>query len=396
MGSEMCIRDRVGIVSEARKNLPNPHSGRMLAVDDNNSARHGVSQEAPMGRSMAAIFGARVLLVEDNALNQQLASELLSDAGLLVDIAGNGEIAVDRVQTCGYDLVLMDMQMPVLDGVSATRAIRALPGKRDLPIVAMTANAMLADRERCRDAGMVDFVVKPIDPDVLFRTLLRWIEPTGATAEAVGTQMTDITSDGDLNLCGVDVAAGLRRVLGKHRLYLDLLNSYLTGQSSLLSQLSAALAVGELETAELLAHSCKGMSATIGANTVAQAADALEQALRANRPLDELQVCLQDLTAPLEALLGQLREKLPCAVEAAPIAIDVGELQAICRHLDELLGDFDAQAVPYFATHAGVLRGAFANSFPQLEGAVKRYEFEGAQVILSETLLTYEADAMNG
>jgi signal transduction histidine kinase/HPt (histidine-containing phosphotransfer) domain-containing protein/BarA-like signal transduction histidine kinase len=395
-GSTFWFTARVGIVSEARKNLPNPHSGRMLAVDDNNSARHGVSQEAPMGRSMAAIFGARVLLVEDNALNQQLASELLSDAGLLVDIAGNGEIAVDRVQTCGYDLVLMDMQMPVLDGVSATRAIRALPGKRDLPIVAMTANAMLADRERCRDAGMVDFVVKPIDPDVLFRTLLRWIEPTGATAEAVGTQMTDITSDGDLNLCGVDVAAGLRRVLGKHRLYLDLLNSYLTGQSSLLSQLSAALAVGELETAELLAHSCKGMSATIGANTVAQAADALEQALRANRPLDELQVCLQDLTAPLEALLGQLREKLPCAVEAAPIAIDVGELQAICRHLDELLGDFDAQAVPYFATHAGVLRGAFANSFPQLEGAVKRYEFEGAQVILSEALLTYEADAMNG
>jgi signal transduction histidine kinase/HPt (histidine-containing phosphotransfer) domain-containing protein len=324
-GSTFWFTARVGIVSDARKKLqrPNLHDGRLLAVDPSNSALHGVSQEAPMGRSMAAIFGARVLLVEDNTLNQQLASELLRDAGLVVDIAGNGQIAVDRVQTCDYDLVLMDMQMPVLDGVSAARAIRALSGKRDLPIVAMTANVMLGDRERCMDAGMVDFVLKPIDPNLLFCTLLRWIEPTGATPEAIGTQTTAITSDEDLNLCGVDVAAGLRRVLGKHRLYLNLLQLFLTGQSSLLSQLGAALAVGELETAELLVHSCKGMSATIGADTVAQAADALEQALRTKRSGDELLACLEDLSEPLEALLAQLREKLPCAAEEIPLAVDV-------------------------------------------------------------------------
>jgi signal transduction histidine kinase/CheY-like chemotaxis protein len=382
-GSTFWFTARVGIVSAAHKTLqcPNPNSDWTLGEGD--------AKDAPLGGVMAAIFGARVLLVEDNPLNQQLASELLRDAGLLVDIAENGKVAIYQVQKGDYDLVLMDMHMPVLDGLSATRAIRALPGKRDLPIVAMTANAMLTDRERCREAGMVDFVVKPIDPDALFCTLLRWIEPTGATPEVVGTQTADITLDGDLDLGGVDidVAAGLRRVLGKRSLYLDLLHSYLAGQRPLLSQLRSALAMGKLAKAELLAHSCKGMSATIGADTVAQAADALELALRANRPNAELQVCMDVLAEPLEALLGQLHEKLPCAVEVDPIAVDVVELQAICRHLDELLDDFDAQAVPYFTTQAGVLRGAFANSFQQLESAVKRYDFERAQECLSEALM---------
>jgi signal transduction histidine kinase/CheY-like chemotaxis protein len=397
-GSTFWFTARVGIVPVApqKRQCHTPNSSRMLARDDDNSARQSFAPEIPEACIMAAIFGARVLLVEDNALNQQLASELLRDAGLVVDIAENGLVAISRMQTVDYDLVLMDMHMPVLDGVSATRAIRALPGKRDLPIVAMTANAMLADRERCREAGMVDFVVKPIDPDTLFRTLLRWIKPTGATREAAGIQTADITPGGDLSLAGVDVdvAAGLRRVLGKHTLYLDLLHSYLAGQRPLLSQLRAALAMGKLEKAELLAHSCKGMSATIGADTIAQAADALEQALRANRPLVELQVCLQDLTEPLEALLGQLREKLPCVVAAEPIAVDVVELQTICRHLDALLGDFDAQAVPYFATQAGVLRGAFADSFQPLESAVKRYDFERAQKCLSEALQANGTGAM--
>jgi len=395
-GSTFWFTARVGTVPAAQKKL---QRGRTLAVDDHKSARQSLSQDAPTGNIMSAIFGARVLLVEDNALNQQLASELLSDAGLVVDIAENGQIAVDRVQTRAYDLVLMDMQMPVLDGVSATRAIRALPGKRDLPIVAMTANAMLSDRERCRDAGMVDFIVKPIDPDALLRAVLRWIEPTGtAPSPLLQGQVgcVDIAADSDLNFGGVDVAAGLRRVLGKHSLYLDLLHRYLADQGSLLSQLRAALAVGEMGKAELLAHSCKGMSATIGADTVAKAADALEQALRAKRPDEELQVSLEALSEPLVALLEQLREKLPSAVKAEPIAVDVVELEQVCRHLDDLLDDFDAQAVPYFATHAGMLRGAFANSFQKMEGAVNGFDFERAKVCLREARHACEADAMSG
>jgi len=126
------------------------------------------------GTSLESIRGARVLLVEDNDINQIVASEILTDAGLIVDIAADGQIALDMVQARPYDIVLMDMQMPVMDGVQATIEIRKLGRFEALPIVAMTANAMEQDRQRCLSAGMNDFISKPIDPEELWRVLLRW------------------------------------------------------------------------------------------------------------------------------------------------------------------------------------------------------------------------------
>jgi two-component system sensor histidine kinase/response regulator len=126
---------------------------------------------------LSAIEGARVLLVEDNELNQEVASELLTGAGLLVDLAEDGAEAVNKVREGAYDIVLMDMHMPVMDGATATQAIRKLAEHSDLPIVAMTANAMPADRQKCLAAGMVDFVAKPIEPDELWEALLRWVQP---------------------------------------------------------------------------------------------------------------------------------------------------------------------------------------------------------------------------
>lgn len=135
--------------------------------------------------SLEAIRGARVLLVEDNNLNQEVATELLRGAGLVVDVADNGQIAVEKVQAAAYDIVLMDMQMPVMDGLSATRFIRQMPQFEHLPIVAMTANAMQRDREACRAAGMDDHLAKPIDVHELFQALLKWVKPSeGAAAEA--------------------------------------------------------------------------------------------------------------------------------------------------------------------------------------------------------------------
>jgi two-component system sensor histidine kinase/response regulator len=123
------------------------------------------------------LSGARVLLVEDARLNQMVAVGFMADAHLKVDIADNGEIAVRMVQSADYDLVLMDMQMPVMDGIEATKAIRSISRFATLPIVAMTANAMSGDRERCLAAGMNDHIAKPIDPDEFFSMLKRWIEP---------------------------------------------------------------------------------------------------------------------------------------------------------------------------------------------------------------------------
>jgi two-component system sensor histidine kinase/response regulator len=123
---------------------------------------------------IARTRGTRVLLVEDNEINQEVAIGLLEDAAIQVDLADNGEIAVRMAQEKDYDAVLMDMQMPIMDGIAATRAIRSDPRFQDLPIIAMTANAMAADREKCLNAGMNDHIGKPIDPDELFSVLLRW------------------------------------------------------------------------------------------------------------------------------------------------------------------------------------------------------------------------------
>jgi two-component system sensor histidine kinase/response regulator len=132
-------------------------------------------QEVPI--SLAPIQGARILLVEDNDINQIVACELLQDAGFVVDIAENGQVALDCIGQATYDLVLMDMQMPVMDGVTATRALRAQERYRTLPVIAMTANAMAQDRQRCLEAGMNDFLSKPIEPDNVWNILLKWIEP---------------------------------------------------------------------------------------------------------------------------------------------------------------------------------------------------------------------------
>ena len=131
--------------------------------------------------ALLPIRGARVLLAEDNEVNQMVACELLTEVGLLVDVADNGQIAVDMAVSGQYDIVLMDMQMPVMDGLEATQALRRQPALALLPIVAMTANVLEADRQRCSDAGMNDFVAKPIEPDELFRVLLKWITPRPRT-----------------------------------------------------------------------------------------------------------------------------------------------------------------------------------------------------------------------
>ena len=270
-------------------------------------------------QALAAVRGARLLLVEDNDLNQRVAREILQDAGFEVEIADNGEIGVAMATRGGYDLVLMDMQMPVMDGLSATRAIRAEPRFAQLPIVAMTANAMQRDRERCMEAGMNDFVTKPIDPDELVTVLVRWLKPRGAArtqpqsapVRAEPAPARAPAAAGELpEIAGLDTALGLKRTMNKRPLYLAMLKRFVEGQRGTVDAIRAAIGSGDAATSERLAHTLKGVAATIGAMPTAAAAEALEHALReaaAPSRLEELVCGVQQELAPLlDALAAAL------------------------------------------------------------------------------------------
>ena len=183
---------------------------------------------------LSRLRDARVLLAEDNELNQEVALGLLKDAHMSIDVAENGEVAVRMVGNHKYDLVLMDMQMPVMDGVAATKAIRSNPQFRALPIVAMTANVMANDREKCIEAGMNDHVAKPIDPDELFAALLRWIKPreAGNLAADRATMASNFPTlakapdSGALEIPGIDTKSALRRTGGNRLRYESLLRKF--------------------------------------------------------------------------------------------------------------------------------------------------------------------------
>ncbi|MDR6918889.1 PAS domain S-box-containing protein [Pseudomonas sp. 3296] len=342
--------------------------------------------------------GTRILLVEDNDLNQQVAVELLQVVNCHVDVAANGREALSLLAKGQYDVVFMDMQMPVLDGLAATRLLRQQPGMSRLPVIAMTANARQCDRDACIAAGMNDFISKPFEPQTLYAVLQRWLADTSLQSIPGASPQPALTNSsyeekGLLSLDGVDVAAGLRRVLGKKDLYVEMLNRYMRDQSSTLEEINIALTKGEFDRAEQLAHSCKGVSATIGADRVAQAADALEEALRSQLPREELQSYWQRLSEPLNSLLEQLRKQLSPEIEVDPIAGDLDEIRVICRHLDSLLEGFDVQAVFYFSQHAGLLKGALGSHFQQLNTAVQCFEFEQARSCLNAALLVSETQA---
>ena len=266
---------------------------------------------------LASIRGARVLLVEDNDINQMVASEILQDAGMEVEIAENGEAALRMVQQSYWDLVFMDMQMPVMDGVTATREIRKIGRLDGLPIVAMTANAMERDRRLCLDAGMNDALIKPIDPQALWAVLLRWIPPLHPEEAGAGAPLAHAAPAGGSSaaallagLPGLDADKGLGVSMGNEGLYLSILRRFVESQSSVPSQVHAALAVGDVPAAERLAHTLKCVAGNIGAGEVESLAAALEHSLHTYQPPIVVQERLRQIERPLAALSSALAVRL--------------------------------------------------------------------------------------
>ena len=236
---------------------------------------------------------ARILLVEDNLINQEVALELLRGIGLQVDLAGNGKKAVAMASETAYDLILMDIQMPIMDGLTATRQIRASAAGRQVPILAMTANAFGEDRLRCLEAGMNDHVAKPVDPGSLYTTLVKWLRPNavadnGTTASPAQVQTPVLipseTAQATIaaleKVPGLDSDYGLKAMRGKLPSYLRLLGIFVATHGNDDEKISAALSSGNIEQAELIAHGLKGVSGSLGLKGIYDAALSLDDALR--------------------------------------------------------------------------------------------------------------------
>ncbi|WP_367847185.1 response regulator [Rhodoferax sp. WC2427] len=349
---------------------------------------------APLADSLASIHGAHVLLVDDNEFNQYVARELLESAGFVVDVADNGQIALDKVQAKTFDVVLMDMQMPVMDGVTATRAIRQLPAFAQLPIIAMTANAMQQDKEACLAAGMWDVVTKPIAPEALWTALLRWVPPhqrgVPPQAEPGRPPLQESASAQGLlarmeGIPGLDTALGLRRANGKPQVYLEMLRLFVRNQHNLETQLQAALNAGDYAQAERLAHTCKGVSGSLGAADLQAHAGQLEDALRKRVAMHTVQLLALAVVQPLHALLTQLQRRLPTVEVPPPVEVDPAQLRRVCNQLVALLENDEGKAVDLLASHAGLLQAAFPGSFTALRDAVQGFDFETALGLLRGT-----------
>jgi len=247
--------------------------------------------------------GTRVLLVEDNDLNQELARALLVGNGIRVTSVANGKEALEILQTVPFDCVLMDLQMPVMGGYEATREIRKQARFQDLPVIALTANVMAGDRQESEAAGMNDLIGKPLDVNEMFRTMAKWMRPALPGAMDQGAQHRK--EEGEIafaGLTGIDVAQGLGNCLDRSDLYRRILEKFYTGQHDFVAAFRAAWQSDDIPTATRLAHTLKGSAGTIGAHALQQAAKELERSCGQNGDSAALQRVIGELNPVLDGL----------------------------------------------------------------------------------------------
>jgi two-component system, sensor histidine kinase and response regulator len=333
--------------------------------------------------------GARILLVEDNEINQEVAIGQLEDAEAFVDLAENGEVALHMIRDNDYDAVLMDMQMPVMDGIEATRVIRSNPRFRGLPIIAMTANAMASDRILCLEAGMNDHIAKPIDPDQLFGVLLRWIKrPDGDGRGARGGGAAHGShgrgGEAELAIQGIDVPAGLRRTGGNRQRYATLLRKFAEQQSGTVDAIESALAIGDAGGAERAAHSLKGAAATLGANSLSEAAARTEAAIKGNGDVAE---SVRALSLALKQVMTDLRAALPEETGGngnGRGSADPATVQEPLARLKQLLEADDGEAADFIVDARPQLAGVLTSTeIKTLSDRVGKFDFDAALKCLS-------------
>ncbi len=356
--------------------------------------RRSGSKDRNYHQAVQQLMGAHVLLVEDNPINQELALEILQDAGLLVDLAQNGLLALAKVAENDYDCVLMDCQMPVMDGFEATRKIREQARFAKLPILAMTANAMDSDKERCLASGMNDHISKPIDVAQLFFTMARWIEPTSATVPGFVAPVVGATSAMP-RIPGLDLDGALERMGGSAQLLQKMLRRFAQTQANAVARIETALAEADQNTAVREAHTIKGLAGNIGASALFASAGQLETLLKSGENAGLAQA-LVDMGSELDSVIGRIHQALPPEPSAegsdsraiasltpshaqASTPVDTAMLAAGLRQLASLLSDLDTGAEEIAAQmEAPLVTLSHAHTLKQIQRLIGEFEFDAA------------------
>jgi PAS domain S-box-containing protein len=353
--------------------------------------------------AMAQLKGARVLLVEDNEMNQELAMELLSQAGMEIQLANNGQEALNILsQDTRFDGVLMDCQMPVMDGYTATREIRKNPAFGTLPIIAMTANAMAGDKEKVIRAGMNDHIAKPLNVGAMFATLAHWIRPAQAAQSDQSAQaarpatppQAGAMSEGLPELPGIDQAVGMAVCTQKASLYRRMLVKFRDSQADFATQFAAAGEDTDAEARTRAAHTLKGTAGNIGATRLQAAAAELEHACAQGQDEERIQALLHDVLQQLQPVISGLRQLDPAPqseanTDAAPATqaasrLSAEEINQRLSQLKALLEDDDSEATDNLEQLMQDLgpTDPLSRQLKPLGAALESYDFEQALAVL--------------
>ena len=394
MGSEIQVQSTLGIGSKFTF---------MARFEKAEYERPEIIADISMEQTKELLVNRRILLVEDNDASLQVARELLEQAGLKVVAAANGLEAVSLAAKERFDGILMDIQMPVMDGLTAAREIRKGPSPPDLPILAMTANAMIADREECLAAGMNDHIAKPIKPEILYKTLVRRLRPdvdvngylnNGKTPEPVSLEAA-----GDLpRLEGVDVQAGLGAVNSDWKLYTKLLYNFHNRHQDIKEEIQTELERGNLSVAQRLAHTIKGVAGTVGAKRLSEISSQLESAIK-NDGSDRIPNLLDSFAKEVARVMAALdafikNEDARRTEEAAgggeleiypPKALETPRLKKLFQELSDLIDKRDSDVIKLVAEIKTLLGPSnISDTFLKLESQINSFKFEQAKEALEQ------------
>jgi PAS domain S-box-containing protein len=337
--------------------------------------------------ALRPVQGSLILVVEDNEINQQVAQELLEQAGFRVEIANHGQEALDKIEATSYDCVLMDVQMPIMDGYTATQKIREDERFNDLPILAMTANATVEDREQALKMGMNDHLPKPIDPKLLFAALLNWV-PHGERDVPEVAASTASFGESDIPIVpGIDTEAGVARVGGNVTSYRKLLQKFVLNQANAIGDIRAAMASKDSEVAVRAAHTLKGVGGSIGATELQGLGAELEASLIKN-PEADIQSLLTRTGAELERVIDAINgalggeEKPASAAALSPLPADYSErLQVLTAQIEQ----YDSEATDTLDQLISEVGDPEVNLHLQkLRTLVNQYEYDEAMAIIAE------------